>query len=104
LSFVAMDILGPLPKTKQGNRFVLVMCDRFSKLVQTVALPSQTKEVTSRVLVERWVAVYGIPEVILTDNGSNFASRFFKIVTTILGIHQCSPHPTIPLRMGKQSE
>jgi hypothetical protein len=88
LSFVAMNILGLLPKTKQGNRFVLVMCDRFSKLVQTVALPSQTAEVISRVFVERWVAVYGIPEVILTDNGSNFGSRFFKIVTNILVIHQ----------------
>jgi hypothetical protein len=38
--------------------------------------------------VERRVAVYGIPEVFLTDNGSKFASRFFNIVITILGIYQ----------------
>jgi hypothetical protein len=60
----------------------------FSKLVQTVALPIQTAEGLSRVFIERWVEIYGIPEVLLADNGSNFSSRFFKIVTTTLGIHQ----------------
>ena len=35
LEFVAMDILGPLPKTKHGKRFILVVTDRFSKLTKT---------------------------------------------------------------------
>jgi hypothetical protein len=29
LEFVAMDILGPFPKTDHGNRFLLVISDRF---------------------------------------------------------------------------
>jgi Integrase zinc binding domain len=29
LEYVAMDILGPLPKTEHVNRFLLVICDRF---------------------------------------------------------------------------
>lgn len=28
LEFVAIDILGPLPNTKSGNQFVVVMIDR----------------------------------------------------------------------------
>lgn len=31
LEFVAVDILGPLPKMKKGNRFLLVIGDRYSK-------------------------------------------------------------------------
>jgi Integrase zinc binding domain len=31
LSYVVIHILGPLLKTKHGNRFLLVMTDRFSK-------------------------------------------------------------------------
>jgi Integrase zinc binding domain len=38
LEYVSMDILGPLPKTEQGNRFLLVITDRFSKLTRTVPL------------------------------------------------------------------
>jgi hypothetical protein len=29
LDYVAIDILGPLPKTEHGNRFLLVMTDSF---------------------------------------------------------------------------
>jgi Integrase zinc binding domain len=36
LESVAMDILGPLPRTKHGSRFLLVISDRFSKVTKTV--------------------------------------------------------------------
>jgi hypothetical protein len=42
LEFVAMDILGPLPKTEHWNGFLLVLSDRFSKLTQTVPLRTIT--------------------------------------------------------------
>ena len=38
LAFVAMDLLGPLPKTEHGNKFVLVITDRFSKLTRSIAV------------------------------------------------------------------
>jgi hypothetical protein len=42
LEFVAIEILGPLPKTEHGNRFLLVISDRFSKLTITVPLRTIT--------------------------------------------------------------
>jgi hypothetical protein len=42
LEFVSIDLLGPQPKTPRGNQFLLIMCDRFSKLVRTVCLKSIT--------------------------------------------------------------
>jgi hypothetical protein len=36
LESVAMDILGPLPRTKHGNRFLLVVADRYTKVTRTV--------------------------------------------------------------------
>ena len=42
LDFVAIDILGPLPRTSKGHRFLLVITDRYSKLVKTVPLRSIT--------------------------------------------------------------
>lgn len=36
LESVAVNLLIPLPKTKDGNRFILVMADRFTELTQVV--------------------------------------------------------------------
>ena len=36
LERVAVDILGPLPKTKKGNKYMLVVGDYFSKWMQAI--------------------------------------------------------------------
>jgi Integrase zinc binding domain len=55
LEYVAIDILGPLPKTGHGNRFLLVMTDRFSKLTRTVPLRTTTALVCARAFYDDWV-------------------------------------------------
>jgi hypothetical protein len=41
--FIAMDLLGPLPKTTSGNQYVMVIMDRYTKF--SVAIPM--KETTA---------------------------------------------------------
>ena len=38
---LAMDILGPLPLTPRGNRYVLVVTDYFTKWTESYAIPNQ---------------------------------------------------------------
>ena len=38
LERLSIDILGPLTKTKKGNRVLLVITDRFTKLTQVIPL------------------------------------------------------------------
>lgn len=38
---VAIDILGPLPTTDKGNRYILVLCDCFTKCTEAFAIPNQ---------------------------------------------------------------
>jgi hypothetical protein len=40
----------------------------------------------AQALVDRWVCVFGIPITILSDNGSAFASKFFHVLTNVLGV------------------
>ncbi|CDF34348.1 unnamed protein product [Chondrus crispus] len=42
LESLTIDVLRPLPKTKTGKRFLLVITDGFSKLTQVVVLPTIT--------------------------------------------------------------
>jgi RNase H-like domain found in reverse transcriptase/Reverse transcriptase (RNA-dependent DNA polymerase)/Integrase zinc binding domain/Integrase core domain/Chromo (CHRromatin Organisation MOdifier) domain/Retroviral aspartyl protease len=86
LEYVSLDILGPLPKTEHGNRFLLVITDRFSKLTRTVPLRTITAFVVAKAFCEHWVFAYGPPRHALTDNGTQFTAKFFLAVCRELGI------------------
>jgi hypothetical protein len=86
LESVAMDILGPLPKTRHGNRFLLVIADRYSKLTRTVPLRVTTALAVAQAFCDHWVFVYGPPVSLLTDNGPQFAAKFFQAACAELGI------------------
>lgn len=101
LEFIAMDVLGPLPKTKNNNRFCLVICDRFTKVSIAVPVPDQTASTCAQAFVDRWVCYYGVPLILLTDNGSNFASKFFSVLTHILGIKHVFTSPYRPSTNGQ---
>jgi transposase InsO family protein len=83
---VAMDILGPLPRTKHGNRFLLVIADRFTKVTITVPLRTVTALAVAKAFCDRWVYVYGPPISLLTDNGPQFTAKFFQAVCAELGV------------------
>ena len=88
LEYVAMDILGPLPRTKHGMRFILVITDRFTKLTKTEPLRTITSLAVARAFCKAWVFNYGTPKVLLTDNGTQFTATFFRNVCRILKIHK----------------
>uniref|UniRef100_A0A672YIK4 Integrase catalytic domain-containing protein n=1 Tax=Sphaeramia orbicularis TaxID=375764 RepID=A0A672YIK4_9TELE len=56
--WVALDILGPLPVTPSGNRYILVIGDYFSKWTEAFPLPNQEAGTIARVLTEEWVFPY----------------------------------------------
>ena len=47
---VALDIMGPLPETKQRNSYILVITDYFSRWIEAFAMPNMTAETVARVL------------------------------------------------------
>jgi hypothetical protein len=74
-----MDFLGPIkPVSTNGNKYVLVMTDAFSKWTEVVALPNQTAETTCRALMDKIILYHGPPKIIVTDRGTNFTSRLFN--------------------------
>ena len=66
---VAMDIVGPLPKSRSGKRYILVLCDYATRYPEAVALRSIEAETIAEELVKIFSRV-GIPKEILTDQGS----------------------------------
>jgi transposase InsO family protein len=88
LERVHLDFLGPLPKTSQGNEYVLMVVDQFTKWVECLPLPSQTAEQTAKAVVDHFFSRFGCPLQIFTDRGSNFESKLFASVCELLQIHR----------------
>jgi len=59
LTDLSVDIFGPLPATKAGNHFILVITDRFFKLTQCVVLRRITAVSVVSANIDAWVACYG---------------------------------------------
>ncbi|CAN8063813.1 unnamed protein product [Agarophyton chilense] len=86
LKFVAIDLLGPLPQTKNGDQHIIVITDRFSKLTRAIPLKETNSTTLAIAFLNNWVYLYGAPLYLLTDNGSNLESKFFEAVCNLLGI------------------
>jgi len=86
LKELSVDIFGPIPASKKGNRFILVITDRFAKLTKCVALRRITPVSVASAIIDAWVSAYGPPDRIVLDQGPHFMLNFFISVMKMLGI------------------
>ena len=85
---VSIDVLGPLPLSHRSNRFILVISDCFTKWTEAVALPDQEASTVAAAFVNTFVSRFGAPLLLLSDGGSNFESKLFKEMCSILQIEK----------------
>ncbi|KYO45537.1 hypothetical protein Y1Q_0015183 [Alligator mississippiensis] len=86
-SRVALDVIGPLPKSHNGYQYILVLVDYATRFLEAVPLHSITAPKVAEELL-KWIAWVGIPQEILTDQGTNFMSGVMKALCKTLGITQ----------------
>ena len=92
---VGLDIVGPLPETHKGNKYLIVLVDYVTKWVEASALRSiEAKDVMA--FLQEVFSRHGLPELIVTDNGRQFIADTTKAMTDLYGtwIRFVSPrHP-----------
>ena len=71
---------------QESHRFLLVMSDRFLKLTHVASLRRIDTYKYSVAFVEVWVFKYGPPKTLISDNGKQFAAKFFQAFHSLLGI------------------
>lgn len=84
LDFVAVDLLGPLRKTGNANKYIFVITDRHSNLAKATKKTMVTW--IAKTFMEQSVASFGILSTVLTDNGPEFTSKLFAALYKDLGI------------------
>lgn len=79
-----MDIFGPLPKTSNGTPFVLVMKDRYLKLMRAVTASMMAFAHIASMFMEFWIIQYNIQDYVLTDNGTPLITKLFELLCAFL--------------------
>ncbi|KAK9874212.1 hypothetical protein WA026_002568 [Henosepilachna vigintioctopunctata] len=97
---IAVDVAGPFPTTNDGNKYILVAMDYFSKWPEAYALPNQETQTIARTLVDQFISRYGVPLELHSDQGRNFESDVFKKVMEILNIRKTRTTPLHPQSDG----
>ena len=93
---IALDIVGPLPLSENGNRFILTLQDDLTKFSQAYPIPNHEAETIAKVFVTQFICKFGIPDSILTDQGSDFKSKLLKTIANLFKIkqlHTTAYHP-----------
>ena len=81
-----MDMEGPLPITKGGYRYILAICDHFTKHIRVFHMKTQTVlEVAVKCL--EYCLTFGRSESVLTDQGSNFTSQVIESLWERSDVH-----------------
>ena len=85
-------MVGPLPHTKKGNKYVLVLVDFRSRYPEAVPVPTLEAERMAEELVNIFSQV-GIPDEVSSGQGTNFTLQFMKELCELLQVQKLQTAP-----------
>ena len=100
LERVALDIMGPVPKTEEGYEYIVVIGDYFTKWTEAYPLRDHTAQTIADVLMEEFVARFGLPRSIHSDQGREFESQLIARLCNLLRIKKTRTVPYNPKSDG----
>ena len=96
---VAFDLVGPLPCTSSGYKYILTMMCLYTKYPEAIRL----KRVDNETVLEAMMEVFsrhGLPKVLLTDQGSVFTSKLTRHMCKTFEVHKVKTSPYHPQSDG----
>uniref|UniRef100_A0A8D0D922 Integrase catalytic domain-containing protein n=1 Tax=Sander lucioperca TaxID=283035 RepID=A0A8D0D922_SANLU len=75
---LGVDLMGPFPRSSNGNLYLIVFVDYYTRWVEMFPLRKATAETVSQILRKEILTHWGVPTFILSDQGSQFVSSVFE--------------------------
>ena len=88
LDIVSLDIVGPLPVTERGSKYLLIFIDHFTRYCDAVPIARQDTGAIAREFVIWIIRQLGVPRRLLTERGANFTSDLIKETCRLLKIQK----------------
>jgi len=83
---LAIDITGPHPLFKKGNKFIITIIEHFTKYGLAFPVKNHEAKTVAKYLVEKVFLIYGVPMQLLLDRGAEFEGMIFKEICDLLGV------------------
>ncbi|GAU50523.1 hypothetical protein TSUD_177730 [Trifolium subterraneum] len=83
-----MDILGPFPTAARQVKYLIVAVDYFTKWIEAEPLAKISAPNILRFFKRNVLARFGIPQAVVTDNGTQFTNKKFQEFLAIIGTTQ----------------
>lgn len=90
-----IDYVGPLARTKRGNRFIFVVVDAFTRFVWLIPSRGTTADISIRHLSSIF-ASFGPPRNLVSDNAPAFTSLGFRRFCFVHGVRHITTSPYYP--------
>ena len=97
---IAVDILGEFLMTENGNKYILVVGDYFTKWKECFPMPNMEAITVARIMVNEVISRLGVPEKIHSDQGAQFESNLFSEMCKLLQIEKTRTTPYHPQSDG----
>ena len=96
---IAMDIVGPLKRTTSGHKYILTVMDFATRYPEAIPLKNTDAKTVAEALCQVFSRL-GLPEEVLSDQGTNFMSGLMKMVFQLLSIKHLKTSPYHPQTNG----
>ena len=100
MQMVSVDIMGPLPETQDGCKYVLVAIDHFTRWAEVYAIKNQEATTVSKKLVDEMFCRFSPPEQLHSDQGRQFESELLAEVCSLLKVRKSHTTPYHPQGNG----
>lgn len=97
---IYLDVVGPLPLTENGNKYILTIMDDLSRYMNGYPIPDQEATTVVHTFVTQILNHHKTPKFVLTDQSTNFTSKLFKQVCKLFGITKIQTSPYHPQTNG----
>ena len=72
---ISFDTKGPISPTSEGNSYIMVIVNAFTHYLALNPVPHCNAYYAYTTLYEHWIAKFGLPEILVTDNGTEFINN-----------------------------
>ena len=84
---LCMDLVGPLSLSNNKNKYILTIFDHFSCFVVTVHITDKSAKTVCSSIYTGWIAIFGCPDSIRTDAGTEFANNLPSNMILKMGVY-----------------